>query len=224
MIKRALRLIGAYSTGENLGPDESTDGLAALNAMLDGWANEHLMLYAATLNSIALSATATYTIGPTGGTVSPRPVSIDAGSYVTSGAIDYPLQIITLDQYNEIPVKTLSGIPQWLLFKPEYPDASVTLYPVPTSGMTLKLWSYKPLTTFATLTTVMTLPPGYEEAIVFNLAETLAPEFQGDIHVSLHTKAAAAKRKLKRTNFVPIELQVPASMPRGFNIYTGGAW
>jgi hypothetical protein len=222
LITRSLRLIQSYGTGETVDADDSTDALVTLNAMLDEWANEHLMLNVSTLNSIALSALASYTLGPTGSTVTTRPVSVDAGSFVNYSGVDYPLQIITLDQYNEIPVKTLSGLPQFLYFSPGYPDATVTLYPVPTAGMTLKLYSWKPLANIVGLTDDMILPPGYANAIVWNLAEQLANEYGKDIHISIHTRAANTKRKLKRTNYTPILLDIP-DVPRGrpFNIQTG---
>lgn len=224
LITRALRVIKVYGTGETLSDEEARDGLEALNSMLEDWANEHLMIYAATLNSIALTpAVATYTIGPTGTTVSTRPVSIDPGTYLDLNGVSYPLEIITLDQYNSVTVKTLAtDIPQYIFYNPTFPDATVTLYPVPSSSATLKLWTWKPLSTFTSLTDQVTLPPGYKNAIVYNLAEYLASEFGSDIHISVHTKAATLKKKLKRTNFTPMYLDFPIDVPRvRFNIYTG---
>lgn len=223
LITRSLRIIKVYGTGETLSDEEARDGLESLNSMLEDWANEHLMLYAATLNSIVLTPSlATYTIGPTGSTVTPRPVSIDPGTYLEINGISYPLVLVTLDQYNGVTLKTLaSNIPQYIFFNPTFPDAAVTLYPVPSMAATLKLWSWKPLATFANLTDIVTLPPGYKNAIVYNLAEYLAPEFGADIHISVHTKASTLKKKLKRTNFTPMFLDFPIDVPRGFNIYTG---
>lgn len=223
MITRAMRLIKVYGTGENVGDDEAADGLVALNAMLDDWANEHLMLYAASKDAITLTPSlASYTIGPSGSTITPRPVSIDPGTYLDISGISYPLEIVTLDQYNDVVLKTLTtSIPQFIFYNPTFPNATVTLYPVPTVAATLNLWTWKPLTTFATLTQDLALPPGYENAIVYNLAEYLGPEFGADIHIAVHNKAVSLKKKLKRTNFTPMFLEVPVSVPRGFNIYTG---
>lgn len=225
LMTRALRIIKVYGTGETLSDAEAADGLVALNAMLEDWANEHLMIYAATLDSITLTPSlATYTIGPTGTTVTTRPVSIDPGTYLDINGISYPLDIVTLDQYNSVTLKTLnSSIPEYIFYNPTFPDASVTLYPVPSVAATLKLWTWKPLSTFSALTDVVTLPPGYTNAIVYNLAEYLAPEFGADIHISVHSKAATLKKKLKRTNFSPMFLDMPIEVPRNgyFNIYTG---
>lgn len=223
LITRAMRLIKVYGTGETVSPAEATDGLTALNAMLEDWANERLMIYVATKDAIALTpALASYTIGPSGTTISARPVSIDPGTYLDINGVSYPLQIATLDQYNSIVVKTLnSSIPEYIFYNPTFPNATVTLYPVPAVTATLNLWTWKPLSTFANLTDVISLPPGYINAIVYNLAEYLGPEFGSEIHISVHTKASTLKKKLKRTNFVPMFLDFPIDVPRGFNIYTG---
>jgi hypothetical protein len=43
--------------------------------------------------------------------------------------------------------------------------------------LTFKLRSWQRLQSFSSLTTALALPPGYERAIVFNLAMEFAPEF-----------------------------------------------
>lgn len=223
LITRAMRIIKVYGTGETVSDAEATDGLASLNAMLEDWANENLMLHVAKLNAIVLTpALASYTVGPSGSTITDRPVSIDPGTYIEIGGISYPLEVITLDQYNSIALKTLdTSIPQYIYYSPTFPNATVTLYPVPAVTGTLNLWTWKPISTFANLTDVVSMPPGYVNAIVYNLAEYLAPEFGADIHISVHSKASSLKKKLKRTNFTPMFLEIPDSVPRGFNIYTG---
>lgn len=224
LMTRALRIIKVYGTGETLSDAEAADGLVALNAMLEDWSNESLMLYVATLDAIPLTpALATYTVGPTGSTVTTRPISIDPGTYLDIAGVSYPLEIATLDEYNSITVKALnSSIPQYIFYSPTFPDATVKLYPVPAVTATLNLWTWKPMGTFANLTDEVSLPPGYINAIVYNLAEYLAPEFGADIHISVHTKATTLKKKLKRTNFTPMFLELREDVPRyGFNIYTG---
>jgi hypothetical protein len=223
LITRAMRIIKVYGTGETVSDAEATDGLASLNAMLEDWANETLMIYVATKDAIVLTPTlASYTVGPSGSTVSARPVSIDPGTYIDIGGVSYPLDVATLDQYNSITIKTLgSSIPRYIFYSPTFPNATVTLYPVPAEAGTLNLWTWKPLATFDNLTDVVSLPPGYTNAIVYNLAEYLAPEYGSEIHISVHGKAMTLKKKLKRTNFTPMFLQFPDEVPRGFNIYTG---
>lgn len=226
LIKRAYRLIGVYSIGETPTADEAVDGLTALNAMLDEWSTESLMIPAMTLDVITLTPNvATYTIGATGGTVSDRPVEISEASYIQYGTLSYPIDILTLAEYNELTLKSLSTqVPQSLLYRATYPNATITLYPIPAAVMTLNLWSSKQLNVFQYLTDVINMPPAYENAIVFNLAKELANEFSVQLSNQIMIKATSTKRKLKRVNFEPPMLSlddvVPTTNSR-FNIIGG---
>ena len=74
VIKRAMRLAGVYSIGEEPSADETASGLMALNGMIGTWANETLMIYAHTIDAVPLVAnTALYTLGDTGAVVTTRP-------------------------------------------------------------------------------------------------------------------------------------------------------
>lgn len=224
LIKRAHRLIGVYSIGETPSADECADSLMALNAMVDSWANEKLMIPVATLDSITLTPSqASYTIGPTGTVVSGRPISVDGSSYLEWLGVSYPLSVLTLQEYNAIRLKSLNTtLPCALWYKPDYPNGTLTLFPVPTVPMTLKLWSWKPLSSF-TLTGDISLPPGYEKALAYNLAVELAPENEVQVPMAVARQAATSKKLIKRTNLeVPqLALEIPLSTGGRFNIYTG---
>jgi hypothetical protein len=226
MIKRAMRLSGNLGVGESLDASEGEDGLTALNAMLDSWANDKLFVHVLTLDDITLIPnTAAYTVGPTGGTVTARPVNIDSATYALIDGISYPLAILTTAEYGQITLKTTtSPIPEGVWYNPTYPDATITIYPVPSATGTLKLWSVKQMQSFASLTATLTLPPGYEDAIVFSLAEVFGLEFLTEPSPTLMRKASAARSRIRRTNFVSECLQMPPYVLPGvgrFNIYSG---
>ena len=226
IIKRAMRLSGNIEVGESLDASESADGLEALNAMLDSWSNDQMFVYALTLDAITLvPGTASYTIGPTGTTVSVRPVEVDQSTYLNIGGISYPLMLLTTDQYSDIALKLLdTAIPQALWVNPTYPDTTLTLYPVPNVTGTLNVWSLKQLPAFTSLTTALALPPGTEDAIVMSLAEVFCLEFSSEPSRTLVRKAAAARKRIRRVNFRPKFLQMPAEVLAGgsrFNIYSG---
>jgi hypothetical protein len=225
LIKRAHRLIGVYSIGEAPSADECSTSLEALNAMLDSWANESLMIYAATLDSITLTpGQGLYTVGPTGSTVTVRPISVDESSYIEWNGISYPLDVVTLQEYNAICLKSLqTTMPYVLWYQPAMPDGQVTLYPAPSASMTLKLWSWKALGSVG-LTDTFTLPPGYKKAIAYNLAAEIAPEYEVGISPAVAKGAVMSKKLLKRTNLQVPTLGFDSSVIGGsarFNIYTG---
>lgn len=225
IIKRAMRLIGVLSDGDTPSASESADSLEALNSMLGMWANERLMINAASLDSVTLTpGKAAYTIGPGGEIDTVRPTDVDPMSYVLWGNVSYPLVVLTAQEYNAICLKKLDGtIPQAIWYLPTFPLGQLTLYGVPSEAMTLKLWSWKPLSSFASLTDEVILPPGYDEALAFNLAVSIAPEFMVEASPTVKQRAVMSKKLLKRTNLeVPVLEPVNSTLPRRqFNIYSG---
>lgn len=225
IISRAMRLIGVLSDGDTPSASESSDGLEALNSMLGLWANERLMINATSLDSVVLTpGKAAYTIGPGGEIDTVRPTDVDPMSYVLWGNVSYPLVVLTAQEYNAICLKDLDGtIPQAIWYLPTFPLGQITLYGVPSEAMTLKLWSWKPLSSFGALTTDVILPPGYEEALAFNLAVSIAPEYQVEAAPTVKQRAMMSKKLLKRTNLeVPVLEPVNSTLPRRqFNIFSG---
>lgn len=216
IIKRSLRLLGVYSAGEDLSADESADALSALNALMDSLSNDSLQVFARSVDAIALSAgTASVTVGPSGGTVTTRPVEVLDESYLRIGSTDYPLDMLTLDEWNAIGTKTLSGLPAALYVQPDMPDITVHIWPQPSEAATLYLWSRKQIRQFTSLPTELNLPPGYERMLAFMLAEELAPEYEREPSPTVRQKAAAARRSIKRTNLEVPVLDMPPGVPDG---------
>lgn len=217
IISRAMRLLGVYSIGEAPSAEESADGLASLNSMLDSWAGQSLFIYAQSVDAIPLtSGQATYTVGPSGSTITTRPVEVLQSSYVDYQGVSYPLVVDTLADYNTIPVKALiAGIPNQIYALMGLPDITVTVWPVPSAAMTLNLWSNKLIQSFASLTDQLVMPPGYERALAFSLAEELAPEYQMTASPDIIKKAMFARKVIKRVNTEIPRLRMPYGIPRG---------
>lgn len=225
-IRRAMRLIGVLSVGDALSPEESQDGLEALNAMLDSFANDKQVIYAPTLDTIAWSpSTPSYTVGPTGTHVSVRPVTLLTSCYFDWGGVSYPLVPITVDEYNQISLKGLNTTtPQYIWCNPTFPDSTITIWPTPSDAVSVKLWSNKILLNVPTLTTPLDLPPGYKDFIDYNLAERLAPEYEMQVPMAVAKQALLTRKTIARTNFVSLQMSYPASSTPNhsqFNIYSG---
>jgi hypothetical protein len=209
-----MRLLGVYSIGETPSADESAEALFALNAMVESWSNENLFIYAKTLNVINFSAgVVSHTVGPSGQTITERPVEVLEASHIQFEGVDYPLSIFTLTDYEKIPTKTTQGIPTILHVLPNMPNIRVQLWPVPSATMTLNLWSNKALQSFASLTDVVTLPPGYERALTYCLAQEIGPEFDAPVSPDITKKAMQARKVIKRTNTEVPRLSMPYGIP-----------
>lgn len=226
-INRALRLLGVLAEGETPSASESADALMALNQMIDSWNTERLSVFATTDQTFTWpSSQVSRTLGPSGNLVGTRPVRLDDSTYfVDSSGVSYPIQIINREQYNDIPVKTVtSNIPQVLFVNMAYPDIEMYLYPVPNTDLTFHFVSVTPLSEPALLTTTLAFPPGYMRAFAYNLAMEIAPEFGVDPPKQVQRIAMTSKRDLKRINNPDDVMSLPAAIITGnprYNIFTG---
>lgn len=87
IISSALRSIGAFGSGDTIGPSEANDAFYLLNEMLDQWSNDHLLVF--TVQEVIQELTGgqfTYTIGP-GGSVGASFTGSFSGTVLTVGAL-----------------------------------------------------------------------------------------------------------------------------------------
>ena len=219
IIDRAMRLIGALESGESPSSDETADVLVALNQMIDSWRNDRLVAYQVNDYTLTLvSGTSEYTIGSGGDINQTRPVKIDS-AFITENSIDYPVMIVSKGSYDAIPDKTTqSNIVDLLYYEPAYPTGNIKLYPTPNTANVLTVSVWEPISTLATAATSVSLPPGYERALTYNLAVDIAPEFQQQVPQAVVEIAVNSLAALKRVNIVPITAQVEFAMGRSYDI------
>ena len=228
LITTALRKIGVYSTGETLGSNESSDGLATLNSMLEGWSIERLMCHQILQESFSLtSSDGSYTIGSGGDFNTTRPTKIVDPCFIRdSSNLDSPLQIIDAVAYGRIVQKTVDGsYPGYLFYDMAYSSGlgTIYLYPEPQDGLTLFINSVKQLQNLSTASTDLSLPPGYQRAIEFNLAVELCSEFGREPPASVTALARQTKAAIKSLNITDLFMQVDSGITPvyGSNILTG---
>ena len=203
LITRSMRLAGVIGKGETLDNDEASDGLIALNAMLDSWQLERLSVYQIVqVSNTWPASTTSRTIGSGGNFTQQRPVKIDSAFVVDSDSNWYDLEVLTdRSQYDSITIKsTTSTLPRYLFMDTAYPLGVIYLYPVPSVSLTLKLNTWQTLQSFAALTTALALPPGYQRAIEYSLAEEFGPEFGATIQPMVSMKAKEARAAIKTLN------------------------
>lgn len=226
IIKRSLRLLGVSAQGETPGANESKEALIALNAMIESWSNESLMLYTVTNNLFTVTAgTASYTIGsPSSGAVWEsgcvfRPgILSDPSAFVRQGETDYPVEYYSNDRFQIIANKVEAGFPNKWTCDWEYPIATIRIYPVPSeSGLQFGISELNQLTKFATLSDVLVLPNGYQDALAYNLAVALAPEYGLEASATVVDRANTSKFNIKRINSEPVLLEADEALLRNSN-------
>ncbi len=227
-INGALRLIGQLAEAETPSAATAEDALATLNQMIDSWNTERLSVFCTQDQIFSWPpGFKTRTLGPTGDFVGNRPILIDDSTYFRdpSSGISFGIKLINQQQYDGIAVKTVtSTYPQVMWVNMEYPNISMTVYPVPTKVLEWHIVSVQELTTPALLSTPLAFPPGYLRAFKYNLACELAPEFGVEPSPTVQRIAMTSKRNLKRINNPDDIMSIPYSIVatrQRFNIFAG---
>ena len=223
LIEASLRKIGVTPSGEGIEPARLDDGLAALQSMLRSWGAVSSNVFATVKENYTLTAgTGSYTWGSGGNISTARPNQVTGAYILEGGTITHPVDIITEGTYRGISVKDITGLPYSLFFHPNYPLASLYLYPVPDSAYVLYLDSYKPFTetsSFGLTTDTISFPSYYEEPIIYNLAVRLAPEYGKSVSSEVGAIAKSSLDALINANVSgrveQIYIHVPASAPYG---------
>ena len=182
LITRSMLELGVLASGEAATGAEAQDCFNYLNSMLMSWNTDRTNIYTVNIAQYPLiSGTQFYTIGPGGQFDAPRPQSIQNANIIlnsVSPVTRLPLSLINDDQFAAIKVLNVqSTIPQLLYNDGAYPMSTLSLWGIPAGGLTLELFTWQALSTFLTPFDVVTLPPGYEDAIVYNLAMRIAGMF-----------------------------------------------
>ena len=224
----ALRLIGQLAEGETPSASTAQDSLSALNQMIDSWNTERLSVFSTQDQIVTwLPGVKTMSMGPSGDYIGNRPILIDDATYFRDPAsgISFGIKLINQQQYDGIAVKTVtSTYPQVMWINMEYPNLTMTVYPIPTKTLEFHIISVEELTQPATLATSLAFPPGYLRAFKYNLACELAPEFGVEPSPTVSRIAMTAKRNLKRINNPDDIMSLPYSLVatrQRYNIFAG---
>lgn len=219
MLTRALRAVGNVGSGETPSADDINTALLAVNDMLDSWSASKLFVFQMLEESFPLVAgQGVYLVGPSGGFVTVRPTAVQS-AFVRMGALDFPLEAIGNDAYSGIGMKaSFSAIPQFFYYNPQAVNGELNIWPVPQAGLSIFIQSPQQLTQFTDLTTDISLPPGYAEAIRYALMPRLAAEGLGAVNNEQLKLAESSVARIQTLNSnVPV-LRTGAGNGR-FNIF-----
>lgn len=229
-INRAFDDLGVKAAGETLSSADMLDAWRRLNNMISSWGVQPLTTTVNKREVFSLVASqATYTIGPGGNFDTVRPIWLTgAGLLLTSVTpnVEFPIGILTDDGYESIRIKDLgSQYVQQVYYNPTFTDGlgRLTMWPVPTtSANKFVLYSREALVSFANLTAEYSFPPGYDEAIEYNLAKRLAAPYGKTLPPDIAALAAQSLALIKRANqpFSDLSLDpaLTSSVRRPYNI------
>ncbi len=218
-ITSAMRITNALASGETPTAAEASDALAILNTMIGGWNTERLMVFTIVMQQFTLTPNkGTYTLGAGGDFDYPRPANLYRAGIVwlanPQQPLEIPLTMLTDDEWATVPIKNItSTIPQYLYNDGSYPYMNLNFWCIPTIADDVRLYMWQLLTQFPDLITDILFPPGYPDAILYNLAVRLAANNIGTMITPLVLKLAAeAIAKIKGLNIPLLDLNVDVAL------------
>ena len=233
LIRGALRLLGAYESGENVPANEAQDALEALNGLLSSWSLERLLIYHVGRLSVPLvPGLKTYTWGPGGDIPALRPIRLENAllnlgtSVGSSGPLEWPVAILSQDEYERrIWLKAMGSTYVLAVYlETSFPLARLHVWPVPLDTTTrLELFPWLRLDVVPDLDTPLDYPEGYERMLRFGLACELAPEYGREIPAAVASAFIQARANIKTANVIVPLMAQPVQSTYGAPWSLGGS-
>ena len=122
-----------------------------------------------------------------------------------ASGLDYWFDVISFERYNELGLKSVPGPwPYLCAYQPTFPLGTLWVYPNPSIGGQLHLFTDLILSEFTNLTTPISLPQGYNRALKKLLGLELCPLFGKTPSPQLILQAKEAKTLLQEQNVSPV--------------------
>ena len=245
ILEASLRKCGGIlAAGEPADDYMIQNTLYCLELMLDSWSTENLSIHAVLDQKVTWPAgTSTITFGPTGDKQGTWPYALQPSTNYVKDSKTYPITIIDYAGYSSITDKSrVSNDLKYLAVHKTVPNISLSIYPVPSTDVEVHLHSLMALSlpqsekimplpvvlpfTFVGETDLsgeLYLPPGYERAIIFNLAIEICAEYGVEPATSVLRVASTSKKLIKRSNSDKTILSLPSIITRRrvYNIEEG---
>jgi hypothetical protein len=212
-----MRLIGAIDPDEEMTAGELASCLEAMNKMLDSWNAEGAMLYALEMYSVD-TLERSVDLGPGADLDMPRPDSLEDGQVFlkfSDQSVNYRLTKMTQPEWAVREADTTStGTPSRFYYDKVSPTGTLNFDITPNTTYTLQIYLHRMLAQITDASAAILLPPSYADALDFNLAVRIAPEFGQDIPAVVAELAVSLKAKIQRKN-LRMETVAPDGYGRG---------
>jgi len=172
LVEDALRKIGVVAIDDPMTADESAHSLRALDRLIKSWQNREYSLWLNATQTLTLTTSASYTLSPV------RPLRILNARLVRSG-IETPMQELTREEYDDLPLKSATGVPTPFYYDRQREASLFYVWPVlaAANGETIKITYEREFEDQTDLTAVPDVPGEWWDAVVYGLAARLADDY-----------------------------------------------
>jgi hypothetical protein len=180
VIKGALRKLAVLPSGGTPTTNQINDASDALNALVKAFQADGMPLWkVGTYTFTVTSGTSSYTIGVGQTLNNPKPLKVIQASYTTSGGVPVPMEVVNRYDYMDLPISaTVTGQPITLEYQPMRTTGIIRLWPTPNNSTTQITFEYQsPFEDMDNSTDDFDFPSEWIQALIYNLAWSLAPEY-----------------------------------------------
>lgn len=223
LINLALKDSGVIGEGQVAGPEVMTDCFKTFQQMIAEWQVQKAFVYCQKEIILPATSAVSYTIGPGGDLNVPRPNTIHF-AFWRLNEIDFPLDVLnSYDEYESILSKIEGTVPFCIYYQPTFPLGTLYSYPQATQGE-YHLVVNEQFPAYASIADNLTLPPEYDAAVRYSLAELFVPMFQTPARQDIAVMAQRARRIMKRNNTVVPLLTLPSVVLGSGTYYRDGMY
>lgn len=228
LINRSLQLLNVIAVGETVDATEAEQALVRLNQLISTLATQRLSLFyeSRTLYNFVVGQQ-DYTLGPGGDFNTTRPLFISRMSMLDDVSnptypLELPLNIWTTKDWQLQSIKAVTSTYPLAVY-PNYafPLMTLSFWPIPQLAVKAVLYLPVALTSFTTLDTDLSFPPGYDEMLEYNLALRLARPYglvpPEDVVMMARDSMASIKRANRRLEDVSLDAAVVSGEGGGYN-------
>lgn len=223
IIGDSMKLLGVLQAGETPSAIDANDALFRLNTLLDAWNAERLSCFCDQTASLPyVAGQQIYTVGVGGDFNVGRPTELIRAWARDPSGQDIQQYLLIEQEWDAIALKNTPGtFPVAVWYDPQYPLGQLNCYPNPSDTTYTQFLRFKSaLAAFPTLATVASLPPGYQDALIKNLAVDAFPYWGGNMPEWLVSdknprSAQAAKRTIEAVNVLNQATKLMNDAPSG---------
>jgi hypothetical protein len=180
VISAALRKLSVLSGGSTPETYQVTNATEALNAMIKTFQTDGMPVWAMkSYTFTTIVGQAAYVIGSGQALDTPMPLKVvQAWRTQSPSSSNVPMNVVPDYNYNIYPLAISSGTPVNLYYQPQSVLGTINLWPKPADATTTITLRYqRPFEDMTNATDDFDFPPYWTEALIFGLADRLAPEY-----------------------------------------------
>lgn len=179
IVRRALRMVGAYTSTDLPRPEQMADACTVLNMMIKTWSTEGFLWLRQFVTIPLIAGQNDYDLGTLTPVPMDRPTHVFTATRKATGGSEIPLVQLTRSDWMAIPNKTTQSTPVQYYYDAQTINGVLKVWPAPTTGTTdvIIIDCDRQLDVMVDSLNDFDFPPQWLEPICYSLAARLAPEY-----------------------------------------------